>query len=66
MFTKNKKFLFKEFVKRLVDTSCDPRAPWVYLGQWLSVAIQRGNPASLLGTLPVDSVGEEFHDAVSV
>ena len=55
--------LFKDLSKRLVDTSRDPRAGF-YLGQRLSVAIQRGNAASLLGTLPADSVGEEFFDAV--
>ena len=55
--------LFKEISKRLVDTSIDPRAGF-YLGQRLSVAIQRGNAASLLGTLPVDSVEEEFFDAI--
>ena len=53
--------LFKDLSKLLVDTSRDPRAGF-YLGQWLSVAIQCGNAraASLLGTLPADSVGEEF------
>ena len=40
------------------------KIPGFYLGQRLSVAIQRGNAASLLGTLPADSVGEEFFDAV--
>ena len=50
-------------VRRLVDTSRDPRAGF-YLGHRLSVARQCGNAASLLGTLPVDSVGEEFYDTI--
>ncbi|KAJ8719299.1 hypothetical protein PYW08_011474 [Mythimna loreyi] len=55
--------LFNELSKRLVDTSRDPRAGF-YLGQRISIAIQRGNAASLLGTLPVDSDAEEFFDAL--
>ena len=39
-----------------------PRAG-LYLDQRLRFVIQRGNAASLLGILPVDSVGEEFFDA---
>ena len=56
--------LFEELVKRLVDSIRDYRASF-YLGQRLSVlAIQRGNAASLLGTLPVTSVGEEFYNLI--
>ena len=56
--------LLKELVKRLVETSRDPRAGFRFRFRLLSVARQRGNAASLLGTLPVDSVGEEFCAAV--
>ena len=63
MVSKKSHRLFKELSKRLVNTSRDPR-PGFYLGQRLSVTIQRGNATSLLGTLPVDSVGEELFDAV--
>lgn len=55
--------IFKDLSKRLVDTSRDPKAGF-YLGQRLSIAIQRGNAASLLGTLPVDGDEDEFFDAV--
>ena len=55
--------LFKELVKRLVDTSRDSRAGF-YIGQRLSVAIQGGNAASFLDTLPVDRVWEEFYGYV--
>ncbi|PZC80794.1 hypothetical protein B5X24_HaOG213781 [Helicoverpa armigera] len=48
--------------KRLVDASRDQKAGY-YLGQRISMAIQRGNATSLLGTLPVDSDGDEFFDA---
>ena len=54
--------LFKVLSKRLVDTSRDPRADF-FLDQRLSIAMQRGN-ASLLGTIPTDSVREEFFDTV--
>ena len=55
--------LAKEISKRLVDTSRDPRAGF-YFAQRLSIAIQRGNAASLLGTLPGDSDEEQFFDAM--
>ncbi|KPI94828.1 hypothetical protein RR46_11832 [Papilio xuthus] len=45
--------LFKEISARLIDASGDPRAG-AHFGQRLSLAIQRGNAASLLGTLPCD------------
>ncbi|CAK1587163.1 unnamed protein product [Parnassius mnemosyne] len=43
--------LFKEIAKRLVDITGDRRAG-SYLGQRISLAIQRGNAASIFGTLP--------------
>ncbi|RVE53021.1 hypothetical protein evm_002319 [Chilo suppressalis] len=42
---------FKEIAKRLVDITGDRRAG-SYLGQNISLAIQRGNAASVFGTLP--------------
>ena len=53
--------LYKEIAKRLVDASRDQRAGF-FLAQRIGIAIQRGNAASLLGTLPVDIDGEEFFD----
>ena len=58
----NAHILFKDLSRRLVDASRDQKAGY-YLGQRISMAIQRGNAASLLGTLPVDSDGDEFFDA---
>ncbi|RVE50392.1 hypothetical protein evm_004929 [Chilo suppressalis] len=43
--------LFKEIAKRLVDITGDRRAG-SYLGQRISLAIQRENAASIFGTLP--------------
>ncbi|CAG9129863.1 unnamed protein product [Plutella xylostella] len=43
--------LFKDISTRLIEVSRDPRAG-SYLAQRLSIAIQRGNAASVLGTLP--------------
>ncbi|XP_063360529.1 uncharacterized protein LOC134661400 [Cydia amplana] len=43
--------LFKDLASRLVDASGDQRAGQ-YFAQRISIAIQRGNAASLLGTLP--------------
>ncbi|CAH2242332.1 jg19945 [Pararge aegeria aegeria] len=43
--------LFKELSKRVIESSGDPRAG-SYLGQGISLAIQRGNAASILGTVP--------------
>ena len=42
---------FSEIAKRLVDTTGDRRAGG-YLAQRISLAIQRGNAASILGTMP--------------
>lgn len=44
--------LYKELAKRLVDISNDQKAG-LYFGQRISLAIQRGNAASLLGTHPL-------------
>ena len=35
-----------------------------FLGQRISIAIQRGNAASLLSTFPVDIDADEFFDAL--
>ncbi|CAH2262830.1 jg9204 [Pararge aegeria aegeria] len=43
--------LFKELSKRVIESTGDPRAG-SYLGQRFSLAIQRGNAASILGTVP--------------
>ncbi|CAH2237667.1 jg11344 [Pararge aegeria aegeria] len=43
--------LFKELLKRVIESTGDPRAG-SYLGQRISLAIQRGNAASILGTVP--------------
>ncbi|CAH2240239.1 jg1796 [Pararge aegeria aegeria] len=42
--------LFKELSKRVIESTGDPRAGR-YLGQRISLAIQRGNAASILGTV---------------
>ncbi|CAH2251878.1 jg13807 [Pararge aegeria aegeria] len=41
----------KKLSKRVIESSGDPRAG-SYLGQQISLAIQRGNAASILGTVP--------------
>ncbi|CAH2229203.1 jg1870 [Pararge aegeria aegeria] len=43
--------LFKELSKRVIESTGDPRAG-SYLGQRISLAIQRSNAASILGTVP--------------
>ncbi|CAH2210858.1 jg24633 [Pararge aegeria aegeria] len=43
--------LFKELSKRVIESTGEPRAG-SYLGQRISLAIQRGNAASILGTVP--------------
>ena len=55
--------VFKDIAKRLVDASRDQRAG-LFLGQRISIAIQRGNAASVLGTFPIDSDVDEFFDAL--
>ncbi|XP_072937198.1 uncharacterized protein [Epargyreus clarus] len=45
------KHFYKELSSRLIEASGDPRAG-AYLGQQISLSIQRGNAASILGTLP--------------
>ncbi|KAI5638219.1 hypothetical protein NE865_09165 [Phthorimaea operculella] len=57
--------LAKDFIKdlsgRLIEATGDPKAG-SYLGQRISLAIQRGNAASLLGTLPrCAALGEIFN-----
>ncbi|KAJ8722193.1 hypothetical protein PYW08_004595 [Mythimna loreyi] len=54
--------LFKEISRRLIDTLRDQRAG-SFFAQRISIAIQRGNAASLLGTFPDDSDVEEYFDA---
>lgn len=53
--------VFKECSRRLVELTRDQRAG-SYLAQRISIAIQRGNAASLLGTLPCDGdLGQIFY-----
>ena len=53
--------LFRELSERLVEVSHDRRAG-TYLAQRISIAIQRGNAASILGTLPGGSdLAEVFY-----
>ena len=47
--------LFAEIAKRLVDITRDRRAG-DFLAQRISIAIQRGNAASILGTMPLGPV----------
>ncbi|PZC73418.1 hypothetical protein B5X24_HaOG209551 [Helicoverpa armigera] len=53
--------LFREIRKRLVESTRDQRAG-LYFGQRICIAIQRGNAASLLGTIPADSDADEYFD----
>ena len=48
------KGFFKDICKKLFDTTSDQKAG-SYFAQRISIAIQRGNAASLLGTLPSGS-----------
>lgn len=43
--------LFSLIKKKLIRISCDPRAG-AFLGQRISIAVQRGNAASILGSFP--------------
>lgn len=53
--------LYRDLSARLIDTSGDQRAG-LYFAQRVSIAIQRGNAASLLGTLPSDGdLGQIFY-----
>lgn len=53
--------LFRELTKRLLESSRDQKAG-LYLGQRISLAIQRGNVTSILGTFPMDSdLGQIFY-----
>ncbi|KPJ02119.1 hypothetical protein RR46_03394 [Papilio xuthus] len=51
--------LFKEIAARLIDTLGDPRAG-AHFGQRLSLAIQRGNFASLLGKTGAAAIWGRF------
>ncbi|CAH2244559.1 jg11679 [Pararge aegeria aegeria] len=55
--------LFKEFTKRVIESTGDPRAG-SYLGQRISLAIQRGNAASILGTVPRCGGFEDVSDFI--
>ncbi|CAH2233925.1 jg14683 [Pararge aegeria aegeria] len=55
--------LFKELSKRVIESTGDPRAG-SYLGQRISLAIQRGNAASILGTVPLCSGFEDVLDFI--
>ncbi|XP_075975622.1 uncharacterized protein LOC142976226 [Anticarsia gemmatalis] len=57
------KKIFFDISRRIISTTRDQRAG-LYLGQRISIAIQRGNAASLLGTLPGDGDAEIFYDAL--
>ncbi|XP_047985709.1 uncharacterized protein LOC125225875 [Leguminivora glycinivorella] len=53
--------IFTELAKRLIDASGDQKAG-AYLAQRIGIAVQRGNAASLLGTLPAGSdLGSIFY-----
>ncbi|KAJ8709874.1 hypothetical protein PYW08_000071 [Mythimna loreyi] len=52
----------RDISKHLVDSSRDQRAG-LYFCQRISIAIQRGNAASVLGTFPIDIDVDEFFDA---
>ncbi|XP_063547387.1 uncharacterized protein LOC134754868 [Cydia strobilella] len=53
--------LYKDLATRLIEASGDQRAGH-YFAQRVSIAIQRGNTASLLGTLPIDGdLGQIFY-----
>jgi len=53
----------KEIARRLIDASHDQRAGF-YFAQRISIAIQLGNAASLLGTLPVVHDAERYYDNI--
>lgn len=50
----NAHHLYNKMLHRLVETSCDQRDGY-YFAQRISIAIQHGNAANLLGTIPSDS-----------
>uniref|UniRef100_A0A2H1WWI8 SFRICE_031586 n=1 Tax=Spodoptera frugiperda TaxID=7108 RepID=A0A2H1WWI8_SPOFR len=51
--------LYKEIAHKLFDSTRDQKAGY-FFGQKISIAIQRGNAASLLGTFPSDSDADDF------
>lgn len=53
--------VYKDLASRLIDATGDQRAGQ-YFAQRVSIAIQRGNAASLLGTLPIGTdLGDIFY-----
>ncbi|CAH2211443.1 jg25266 [Pararge aegeria aegeria] len=55
--------LSKELSKRVIESTGDPRAR-SYLGQRISLAIQKGNAASILGTVPRCGGFEDVFDFI--
>jgi hypothetical protein len=51
--------LVKDLGKRLIESSGEPRS-CAYLIQRISIAIQRGNAASILATVPTSSKFQEI------
>jgi hypothetical protein len=51
--------LVKDLVKRLIESTGEPRS-CAYLIQRISIAIQRGNAASILVTVPTSSKFQEI------
>ena len=50
----------KDLGKRIIETSGDKRST-MYLFQRISIANQRGNVASMMGTLPSNSMLDELY-----
>ncbi|CAH2254208.1 jg14378 [Pararge aegeria aegeria] len=55
--------LFKELSKRVIESTCDPTAG-SSLGQRISLAIQKGNAVSILGTVPRCGGFEDVLDVI--
>ncbi|CAH2241861.1 jg16250 [Pararge aegeria aegeria] len=55
--------LFKELSERVIESTGDPRTG-SYLGQRISFAIQRGNAARILGTVPRCGGSEDVLDFI--
>jgi hypothetical protein len=53
--------LLDELGKLLSNTTGTPQAK-TYLKQRINIAIQRGNPASVIGTVPLSSTFKELFD----
>jgi len=54
------KGLLKALGRRLSDVTGEPKSR-TYLLQRISIALQRGNASSILGTIPSSSSLEEFY-----